>query len=129
MSVWNDEKFAELSALYVSRMNELDEEDRPKHSGEIVKEIAEANGFSANGFRMKLTSAGLYIKKGAPESTKAEGKSTGGARTSKATAHAELVAAFSDGGVNSDELDMAIVEKLTGKAALHLAELVRKITK
>lgn len=131
MSTWTEDKFAEMSAEYVSRMEELDEADRPSNSIEVVKEIAEKNGFTTNSFRMKLTQAGLYIKKDATaKATKGEGKAaTGGARTSKATAHAELLAAFSDGGVTEADIDMAIVDKLTGKAALHLADLVRRVTK
>lgn len=128
---WTDEKFAEMRAEYVSRMDELGE-DAAKHSAEVVAEIALAHGTTNNGFRMKLSKDGCYIKKeqtATPKAKAADGKATGGARASKATAHAELVAAFSDAGVVGDELDMDIVEKLTGKAALHLAELIRKITK
>lgn len=129
-STWTDELFSEMSAKYVARMNELPEEERANESVEVVAEIAKEHGFTPNSFRMKLLQADLYIKKGpAKSSSESKAKGTGGARTSKATAHAELVAAFTDGGVATDDIDMAIVEKLTGKAAQHLAELVRKVTK
>lgn len=127
---WTDEKFSEMKQEYVARMEELGE-DAPKHSAEVVAEIAAAHGTTPNGFRMKLSKDGSYIKKeAATSSTKAKsGESKGGARTSKATAHAELKAALNDGGVSEDDIDSDIIEKLTGKAALHIAELIRKVTK
>lgn len=129
-AVWTDELFEEMSAAYTSRIEELAEEDRPKHSAEIVAELAEAYGFTTNSFRMKLSKANLYVKKEAGKAAGTSETKTGGAsRTSKADAHGELVAALTDGGVASDEIDMAVVEKLTGKAALHLAALIRKVTK
>ncbi|XAG95892.1 hypothetical protein U7154_000125 [Kononvirus KKP3711] len=127
---WTDEVFAEMKQEYLSRMEELGA-DAPKHSSEVVAEIAQAYGTSSNGFRMKLSKDGCYVKKEQTASTsKAKsGESKGGSRTSKATAHAELKAALTDGGVTDEDIDAEIIEKLTGKAALHLAELIRKVTK
>ena len=100
---------------------------------EIVSEIAQENGVTPNGFRMKLTKAGLYIKKAAGSASKSSAstgeKASGGSRTSKAQAHADLRSAFSDAGLAPDFLDDAIIDKLTGKAAAHLAEAIRAITK
>lgn len=126
---WTDEKYAEMKQEYVSRMDSLGN-DAAKHSSEVVAEIAEAHGATTNGFRIKLSKDGVYVKKEAAPVTKGKsGESKGGARTSKATAHAELRAAFTDGGVSEDDIDAEIIDKLTGKAALHLAELIRKVTK
>ncbi len=127
---WTDEVFAEMKQEYLSRMEELGA-DAPKHSSEVVAEIAQAYGTTNNGFRMKLSKDGCYVKKEATASTsKAKtGESKGGARISKATAHAELKAALNDGGVADEDIDSEIVDKLTGKAAMHLAELIRKVTK
>lgn len=127
---WTEEKFQEMRDEYVARMEELGE-DAAKHSSEVVAEIAAVHGATPNGFRMKLSKDGSYVKKEASASTtKAKsGESKGGARTSKAAAHSELKAAFNDAGVSEDDLDAEIIDKLTGKAALHLAELIRKITK
>lgn len=129
---WTDELYAEMSSEYVSRINEFPEDERAGVSMEIVNELAKAKGVSPNGFRMKLSKEGVYIKKEAGKASKpsstAEAKS-GGARTSKATAHAELRSAFTDAGLEEDFLDEAIIDKLTGKAAAHLAEAIRKITK
>lgn len=130
-ATWNEEIFAEMSAKYVARMEEYGD-DAPKFSSEVVKEIAEEYGLAANGFRLKLSKAGLYVKKEAGTSAaKAEGGAakTGGARTSKAAAQAELLTALSDAGIASDEIDNDIIEKLTGKAAMHLAGIIRKIAK
>lgn len=128
---WTDELYAEMSSEYVSRINEFPEDERAGVSMEIVNELAKAKGVSPNGFRMKLSKEGVYVKKEAGKASKpstTEAKS-GGARTSKATAHAELRSAFTDAGLEEDFLDEAIIDKLTGKAAAHLAEAIRKITK
>lgn len=126
---WTDEVYAEMEAEYLARMDSLGE-DAPKHSSEVVAEIAATYGTTANGFRMKLSRAGKYVKKeGATASKSKSSESKGGARTSKATAHAELKAAFNDAGISEEDIDSEIIDKLTGKAALHLAELIRKVTK
>lgn len=128
---WTEELFNELASEYTSKLEAFPEDERPSVSMEIVNEVAKAAGVTPNGLRMKLTSAGLYVRKDTTASktaTKTESKS-GGARTSKADAHSALRAAFSDAGLEDSFLDDEIVDKLTGKAALHIAEAVRKITK
>ncbi|WCZ58146.1 hypothetical protein K44_097 [Salmonella phage Kenya-K44] len=130
---WTDELFEKMSSEYVARTEQFPEDERPSVSMEIVSEIAQENGVTPNGFRMKLTKAGLYIKKAAGSASKSSAstgeKASGGSRTSKAQAHADLRAAFSDAGLAPDFLDDAIIDKLTGKAAAHLAEAIRAITK
>lgn len=130
---WTDELFEKMSSEYVARIEQFPEDERPSVSMEIVSEIAQENGVTPNGFRMKLTKAGLYIKKAAGSTSKSSAstgeKASGGSRTSKAQAHADLRSAFSDAGLAPDFLDDAIIDKLTGKAAAHLAEAIRAITK
>ena len=130
---WTDELFEKMSSEYVARMEQFPEGERPGVSMEIVSEIAQENGVTPNGFRMKLTKAGVYIKKAAGSASKSSAstgeKASGGSRTSKAQAHADLRSAFSDAGLAPDFLDDAIIDKLTGKAAAHLAEAIRAITK
>ena len=130
---WTDELFEKMSSEYVARMEQFPEDERPGVSVEIVSEIAQENGVTPNGFRMKLTKAGLYIKKAAGSTSKSSAstgeKASGGSRTSKAQAHADLRSAFSDAGLAPDFLDDAIIDKLTGKAAAHLAEAIRAIPK
>ncbi|QIO00494.1 hypothetical protein PVA66_000115 [Salmonella phage KKP_3831] len=130
---WTDELFEKMSSDYVARMEQFPEDERPGVSMEIVSEIAQENGVTPNGFRMKLTKAGLYIKKAAGSTSKSNAstgeKASGVSRTSKAQAHSDLRSAFSDAGLAPDFLDDAIIDKLTGKAAAHLAEAIRAITK
>lgn len=130
---WTDELFEKMSSDYVARMEQFPEDERSGVSMEIVSEIAQENGVTPNGFRMKLTKAGLYIKKAAGSTSKSNAstgeKASGGSRTSKAQAHSDLRSAFSDAGLAPDFLDDAIIDKLTGKAAAHLAEAIRAITK
>ncbi|QIN99307.1 DNA binding protein [Salmonella phage oldekolle] len=130
---WTDELFEKMSSEYVARMEQFPEDERPSVSMEIVSEIAQENGVTPNGFRMKLTKAGVYIKKAAGSASKSSAstgeKASGGSRTSKAQAHADLRSAFSDAGLAPDFLDDTIIDKLTGKAAAHLAEAIRAITK
>lgn len=130
---WTDELFEKLSSQYVEQIEKHPEDERPGISMEIVNELAKDASVSPNGFRMKLAKAGLYVKKEAGKAAAGTGgtkeKASGGSRTSKAAAHSELKAAFSDAGLDLEFLDAEIIDKLTGKAAAHLAEAVRKITK
>lgn len=114
MSEWSDEKRAQVIEMYKER------EPTPENSMEIVKEIADEIGASANGVRMILSKAEVYIKKeaGSKSSTSKSSNGTGKTRVSKEEAHARLTAAIGDGA------DSDIVSKLTGKAALYFAEIL-----
>lgn len=122
-----------LAAKYVELIEKLPEDERPAASMDVVAEVAKEFGIPINSARVHLTRAGVYIKKEtAKKSASADGeKKAGGARTSKAAAHAELKTAFMDAGLSEDKLEEGadIIEKLTGKAAMFLAEAVRLITK
>lgn len=116
---WDDTKKETAIGKYRSR------NPTPENSMEIVSEIAEEMGESVNGVRMILSKAGVYIKKEAASSgsaksssTKKEGTST---RVSKEDAHAQLVAAIE---AVEAEVDMEIISKLTGKAAIYLAGVI-----
>jgi hypothetical protein len=108
---WDDEKKAEVVSLYEGA------DPTPETSMEIVKDIAENVGESPNGVRMILTKAGVYIKKG-PVS-KASGSTGASKRISKVAAHARLASELTEAG---REPDMDIIDKLSGKASLYLAE-------
>lgn len=113
---WDDEK----KALAISMYEEA--EPTPETSIEIVQSIADELGESANGVRMILTKAEVYIKK-APAAGKASGGGGGGGtRVSKEDAHADLKAAISDAG---QDVDDDIIAKMTGKAAVYFAKVVR----
>jgi hypothetical protein len=90
---------------------------------EIVKEVAEKMGESPNGVRMILSKADVYVKKSEGASPKKasgakEGTTT---RVSKEAAHAQLVEAIQ---ARDGEVDLEIISKLTGKAALYLAGVI-----
>jgi transposase-like protein len=117
MSEWTDEKRAQVVKMYQDR------EPTPENSMEIVKEIAEEVGASANGVRMILSKEGVYIKKETPASTKSSSKSSSGAtRVSKEDAHNRLIAAIGEGS------DTEIISIITGKAALYLEEVLESRT-
>ena len=114
---WTDEKKAEVIEAYESQS------PTPENSMEIVKEIAEEFEESPNGVRMVLTKAGVYVKK-APASSGGTKSTSGGTRVSKAAAIESLTAAISDAG---QEVDDAIIAKLTGKAAVYFAGIVENL--
>lgn len=113
---WTDESKQEAIDAYVAA------DPTPENSMEIVKQIADDMGESANGVRMILTKAKVYIKK-APTSG---GASAGGdkpatTRVSKEDAQNALKAAIIDAG---QEVDEDIIVKLTGKAAVYLTGVI-----
>jgi 2,3-bisphosphoglycerate-independent phosphoglycerate mutase len=95
----------------------------PENSTELIKEIAEEMEQSANGVRMVLVQAGVYVKKEASTSTSKGGtsKSTGAPRVSKDSQIAELRALIEAKGA---EVDDEILTKLTGKAAAYFAKVM-----
>jgi transposase-like protein len=116
---WTDESKAEAVQMY------QDSEPTPETSMEVVKEIADHLGESPNGVRMILTKAGVYVKK-TPAAKGTSGTSTGGGRVSVADAQAKLTSVLGDAG---QEVDEAIVSKLTGKAAVYFANVIENLNK
>ncbi len=111
---WDDAKKAEAVDLYSSQ------EPTPETSMEIVKDVADSLGESPNGVRMILTRAGVYVKKAPTKSSSSN--STG--RVSKADAQNTLRDAIQDAG---QEVDMSIIDKLTGKAAVYITGIINAI--
>ena len=116
---WTDESKAEAVQMY------QDSEPTPETSMEVVKEIADHLGESPNGVRMILTKAGVYVKK-TPAAKGTSGTSTGGGRVSVSDAQAKLTSVLGDAG---QEVDEAIVSKLTGKAAVYFANVIENLNK
>ena len=112
---WTDEKKQEAIDLYVG------EEPTPENSMEIVADIAEQLEESPNGVRMILTKAGVYVRK--TPAAKSSGGS-GGGRVSVADAQSSLTDALNDAG---QEIDSAIISKLTGKAAVYFTSVVNNL--
>ena len=117
---WTDEKKAEVIAAYEAQ------NPTPENSMEIVAEIAEEFEESPNGVRMVLTKAGVYVKK-TPASKGNQSGNSGPARVSKAAAIESLLAALSDAGQPADDDATAIIEKMTGKAAMYFAGVITAI--
>jgi hypothetical protein len=92
---------------------------------EIVKNISKELGESPNGVRMILTKAGVYVRK-TPAAKSSGGGSTGGGRVSVADAQAKLTSVLGDAG---QEVDEAIVSKLTGKAAVYFTTVIESLNK
>ena len=116
---WTDESKEQAIEMY------QDAEPTPETSMEIVKDIAEELGESPNGVRMILTKAGVYVRK-TPAAKSSGGGSTGGGRVSVADAQAKLTSVLSDAG---QEVDEAIVSKLTGKAAVYFTSIIESLNK
>ena len=112
---WDDAKKAEAVDLYSGQ------EPTPETSMELVKDIADSLGESPNGVRMILTRAGVYVKK-SPTRSSSSSNSTG--RVSKVDAQNTLKDAIQDAG---QEVDMSIIDKLTGKAAVYITGIINAI--
>jgi hypothetical protein len=100
-----------------------DGEPTPENSTELIKEIAESMEQSANGVRMVLVQAQVYVKKEAATGGAAKGgeKAEGTKRVSKESQIAELTAAIEAKGAN---VDVEILSKLTGKAAAYFTAVL-----
>ena len=116
---WTDESKEQAVEMY------QDAEPTPETSMEIVKNISKELGESPNGVRMILTKAGVYVRK-TPAAKSSGGGSTGGGRVSVADAQAKLTSVLGDAG---QEVDEAIVSKLTGKAAVYFTTVIESLNK
>lgn len=116
---WTEENKARVVEMYKER------NPTAENSTELVKQIADELEESANGVRMILMQAGVYVKKDAAAgkaSSSSEKKSGEGAkRVSKEDAIGALRKAIEDAGKDVDE---DIISKLTGKAAVYFASLL-----
>lgn len=121
MSTWTPELKEKVIQMY------KDAEPSPESSTEIIKDIADEIDMSANGIRMVLVQAGVYVKKEATAgsaSDKSTAKKTGegSKRISKESAIADLRAAIEAKNVAVDE---DIIGKLTGKAAVYFISVLK----
>ena len=118
---WDDDKRAAAVEAY-EKANPTSE-----NSLEIVMQFADDMGESANGVRMVLTKAGVYIKKeAASKGSTSTAKAATGTRVSKAGAQEAITAALRDAG---QEIDEDVVSKLTGKAAMYFATIISNLNK
>ncbi len=128
MSNWTEERKAQAIELYTSKS------PTAETNSEVLKEVADelGDGVTANGVRMILTLAGVYVKKEAASATTSKGtdkkaatgeKAEGAKRVSKETQFVALRAAIKAKGA---EVDEDIVSKLTGKAAAYFTTVLTK---
>jgi hypothetical protein len=105
-------------------------EPTPDNSTEIIKDLADKYEQTANGVRMILVQAGVYVKKDPAGVAKVSstGDTSGKApkRVSKEEQINTLRAAITDAGQVIDE---EIIEKLTGKVALYFAGVISAVNK
>jgi len=80
------------------------------------------SNFSNGVFTVPTGGAGVYVRK--TPAAKSSSGSTGGGRVSVADAQAKLTSVLGDAG---QEVDEAIISKLTGKAANYFASIVENL--
>lgn len=117
---WDDAKKEKAIKLY------QEAEPTPETSVEIVKSIADELGETANGVRMILTKAEVYVKAGGAATAKkpaASGDKT--PKVSKEDKIGALSARISALGLIPDN---SILEKLTGKAADYFVSVLDATT-
>jgi transposase-like protein len=118
MSQWTPELKEQVTKMY------QEAEPTPDTSTEIIKDIADELELSANGVRMVLIQAGVYIKKDAAKPAASKEKKAAGEgtkRVSKESAIADLRAAIEEKGAPVDD---DILSKLTGKAAVYFLSVL-----
>lgn len=117
MSTWTPELKAKVIASYTEA------EPTPETSTEIIKDIADELELSPNGVRQVIIQAGVYVKKEAAATTtktSSTSKEGGSKRVSKESQIEALRAVIAAKG---KEVDDAILDKLTGKAAAYFTSL------
>ncbi len=119
---WDDAKKQKAVDMYLAL------KPTAETSMECVKEVAEKLDETANGVRMILSKAEVYVKKAEATSGKAEGseKKSTGVRVSKEGAIEDLKKVLEAAGAAIDE---DILSKLTGKAAVYFAGVVKSLSK
>jgi len=118
-SSWTDELKTKVIEMYEQAG------PTPESSTEIIKDIAEEIEMSPNGVRMVLVQAGVYVKKDASASSTKTTKTASGEgskRVSKEDSIAALKAAIEAKG---GPIDDDILGKLTGKAAVYFASVLK----
>ena len=118
MSEWTDELKQQIIKEYLAA------DPTPDNSIEIVEQLAEEHNKTVNGIRVILSKAEVYVKKSPASAGKTSDKPKS-TRVSKKDAIADLVTAIEATGQEADE---EIISKLTGKAAIYIAEVIRKAT-
>ena len=116
---WDDVKRAKAISMYTEG------KPTPANTIELLKSISEDLGETANGVRMILQKAEVYVKKEEGEKkTATKEKAEGTARVSKADSIAALVSAIEATGYI---VDNDIIDKLTGKQAIYFTSVINAV--
>lgn len=123
------EQLAEAITMYQDILNEFDtDEDKAKHTMEACQQVADHFGELPNSIRLRLVQAGVWIKTAAKKATSSSASGDGKTkRVNKAEAIAELSSLISANGYDLSDDDKAVIEKLTGKAALMFTGIISTI--
>lgn len=126
MSAWNqeDRDLALARYLEICENEYSTDEERAEHSTEIVKRIADELDKAVNGTRIILHNSGKFIPQKSKAAKASGGASkSGGVKLSKADQIQALKDVILTATPEGTELDDAILDKLTGKAAAYFTEL------
>ena len=114
---WTEDQKAQLVKDYLALNPTAD------NSTELVKDLADKYEQSANGVRMVLIQAKVYVKKDTTATDKpaAKGDKPAAKRVSKEDSINALKKLIEDKGLDVDD---EILDKLTGKAAVYFASIL-----
>lgn len=117
---WTDEQKQQAIDMYA--------EGNPtaENSTEIIKGIAEEMEQSANGVRMILVQAGVYVKKATTGEDGAKTKTTAkdGDKAPRVSKESQIAALREAIEAKGAELDDDVLSKLTGKAAAYFLKVI-----
>ena len=110
---WTDEQREEAKELY------LNANPTPETTTEIVKDVAETMGQTANGVRMILNKMDdVYIKAASAKTPSKAGDSDKPKRVSKADSANALIKALEAEAVELSDDDLAVIGRSTGKMTI-----------
>lgn len=118
---WTEELKQEVIDAYLAK------KPTPDTSVEIVKELAEQFEQTANGVRMVLSQAKVYVLKKDTESkeSKEGGTKKAAGEGSKRVSKEDSINALKDAiKAKGKDVDDEILDKLTGKAAIYLLSVI-----
>ena len=118
-SQWTDELKAKVIEMYEQAG------PTPESSTEIIKDIAEEIEMSPNGVRMVLVQAGVYVKKDSSAGSAKTAKTASGEGTKRVSKEDSIAALKAAIEAKGGPIDDDILGKLTGKAAVYFANVLK----
>lgn len=118
MSFWTPENKQKVIDAYKAK------NPTPETSLEIIKEIAEEINQTANGVRMILVQAEVYVKRDATATSTAKAGKAEGAKSTRVSKEDSIAALRSAIESKGKDVDDDILAKLTGKAAVYFLSII-----